>query len=108
MDIGITRRRFWDAPNREYRDKPIQLDVTQTDPQALVPFRRGSTDRDESAALPPRRASVNTTLVRDMCPSMNEATRFATLAVESIGRLGVEVWRLGTILWHIHGFTTHL
>ena len=39
--------------------------------------------------LPPRRASVNTTLVRDMCPSTNGAINLP-LAVESFGRLGVE------------------
>ena len=38
--------------------------------------------------LPPRRASVNTTLVRDMSPSTNGTTNLP--AVESFGRRGVE------------------
>ena len=40
--------------------------------------------------LSPRRPSVNTILVRDVCLSTNGAINFATLTVESFGRIGVE------------------
>ena len=39
-----------DAPNREYRDKSILLDVAHEDSQAQVHLRGGSVDHDGSAA----------------------------------------------------------
>ena len=36
MDIVIRREGLRDAPNREYRDKSILLNVTNADPQAQV------------------------------------------------------------------------
>ena len=74
MDIVVRRESLRDAPNREHKDKSILLGVTHADPQAQVHLRGGSADHDGSAAPTPRRASVSTTLVRDMCPSTNGAT----------------------------------
>ena len=71
-DIVIRRGSLGDAPNREYRDKSILLDVTHADPQAQVHLRGGSSDHDGSAVYL-RGAQVNTTLARDMCPSTNGA-----------------------------------
>lgn len=39
---------------------------------------------------PPRRASANTSLVRDKCPSTTRATNFPSFAVDNFWRLGVE------------------
>lgn len=39
MYIVVGRRGLQDAPNREYRDKSILLDVTHADSQAQVPLR---------------------------------------------------------------------
>ena len=50
MDIVIRSGSLRDAPNREYRDKSILLDVTLADPQAQVHLRGGSADHDGSAA----------------------------------------------------------
>ena len=50
MDIVVSRGGLRDAPNREYREKSILLDVTHADPQAQVHLRRGSADHDGSAA----------------------------------------------------------
>ena len=40
--------------------------------------------------LPPRRASANTTLVRNKCPSTSAAAKHASLVVERFRRLGGE------------------
>ena len=50
MDIVIRRGSLRDAPNREYRDKSILLDVCHADPQAQVHLRGGSADHDGLAA----------------------------------------------------------
>ena len=90
MDIVIRRGGFWDAPNREYRDRSILLDVTYADPQSQVHLRGGSADHDESAA--------STSEVRKPQPcarprhvSLDKRSHeLATLAVESFRCLGVE------------------
>ena len=74
MDIVIRRESLRDAPNREYRDKSILLDVTHADPQAQVHYDEVVLITMVQPLLPPRRASVNTTLVRDICSSTNGAT----------------------------------
>ena len=51
IDIVARRGRLRDAPNREYREKYILLDVTHADPQAQIHLREGSTDHDGSAAF---------------------------------------------------------
>ena len=48
--IVVRRRRQRDAHNREYREKPILLDVTHADPQAQIHLRGGIVDQDRSAA----------------------------------------------------------
>ena len=50
MVIGIRRGNLWDAPNGEYRDTFILLDVTHAHPQAQVHQRGGNRDHDGSAA----------------------------------------------------------
>ena len=50
MDIVIRRGSLRDAPNREYRDKSILLDVSHADPQAQVHLRGGSADHNGPAA----------------------------------------------------------
>ena len=57
VDIAVRRGGLRDAPSREYREKPILLGATHADPQAQIQL-----------PLPPRRASANTALVRDICP----------------------------------------
>ena len=47
MDIVVMRGRLRNAPNPEYRDKSILVDVT--DSQAQVHLRAGSPDQDGSA-----------------------------------------------------------
>ena len=77
MDIVIRIGNPRDAPNREYRARSILLDVTHSDPQTQVHiYEVVVLITMVQPPLPPRRASVNTTLVRDMtlCPSTNGAT----------------------------------
>ena len=50
VDNVVRRGSFWNAPNPEYRDKSILVDVTHAAPQAQVPLRAGSADNDGSAA----------------------------------------------------------
>ena len=50
MDIAIRRGGLRDAPNREYREKSILLNVTRVDPQAQIHLQGGSADHDGSAA----------------------------------------------------------
>ena len=50
MDIVVRRGGLRGAPNREYREKAILLDVTHEDPQAQIHLRGGSADQDGSAA----------------------------------------------------------
>ena len=72
MGIVVRRGGLRDAPNREYREKSILLDVTHADPQAQIYLRGGSADQDGSAASTSEaRKRQHTTLVRDMCPLTN-------------------------------------
>ena len=90
MDIVIRRGGLRDAPNREYRDKPILLDITHADPQAQVHLQEGSADHDGSAASTSE-ACKRQHYARPGHMSLDERSRkLATLAVESFGRLGVE------------------
>ena len=57
MDIVIWRRGLRHAPNQEYRDRPIPLDVTDADPQPQVHLRGGSGDHDRSVASTFERAN---------------------------------------------------
>ena len=75
MDIAVRRGGLRDSPTRGYREKPILLDVTHADPQTQTHLRGGSADHDGSA-LPPRRASGNTTLSSGTCNvSFDERSR---------------------------------
>ena len=77
VDIVIRRGGLRDAP-RECREKSILLDVAPADQQAQVHTCGDSAlIKMDQLPLPPRRASFNTTLVRDMCPSTNGATNMA-------------------------------
>ena len=79
-----------DAPNREYREKSILLDVTHTDPQAQIHQRGGSVDHDGSVASTSE-ARKRQYYVRPGHVCYDERSqKLATLAVESFGRLGVE------------------
>ena len=90
MDIVIRRGSLRDAPNREYRDKSILLDVTHADPQAQVHLRGGSADHDGSAASTSE-ARKRQHYARPGHVSFDERShKLATLAVETFGRLGVE------------------
>ena len=90
MDFVIRREGHPDAPNREYREKSILIDVTHIDPQAHVPLRGGSADHDESAASASG-ARKSQHYARPGHLSFDErSNELATLAVESCGRRGVE------------------
>ena len=90
MDIVIRRGSLRDAPNREYRDKSILLDVTHADPQAQVHPRGGSADHDGSAASTSE-VRKRQHYARPGHVSFDERShKLATVAVESFGRLGVE------------------
>ena len=78
MDVVVRRGGLRDAPDREYREVSILLGVIHADPQAHIHLRGGNADQiTDQLPLPPRRASANTTLVRDMCPLTNGVTNFA-------------------------------
>ena len=90
MDIVIRRGGLRDAPNREYRDKSILLDVNHADQQAQVYLRGGSADHDGSAASTSA-ACKRQQYARPGHVSFDERShKLATLSVESFGRLGVE------------------
>ena len=90
MDIVIRRGSLRDAPNREYRDKPILRDVTHADPQAQVHIPGGSADDDGSAASTSE-ARKRQHYARPGHVSFDKRShKLVTLAVESFGRLGVE------------------
>ena len=50
MDIVIRTGGLRNAPNTEYREKSILLNVTRVDPQAQIHLQGGSADHDGSAA----------------------------------------------------------
>ena len=90
MDIVIRRGDIRDAPNRQYREESILLNVTHVDPLAQVHLRGGSTDHDGSASSTSE-ARKRQHYTRPGHVSFDErSNNFATLAVEKFGRLGVE------------------
>ena len=85
MDIVIiSRGGLRDAPNWEYRDKSILLNVTHADPQAQVHLRGSSTDHDGSAA------STSEMRKRQHCARLGHVSfdersnKLATLAVKAL------------------------
>ena len=90
MDIVIRRGSLREAPNLEYKNKSILLDVTHAYPQAQVHLRGGSADHDGSAASTSE-ARKRQHHARSGHLSFDErSNKLATLAAESFGRLGVE------------------
>ena len=90
MDIVISRGGLPDASNRTYREKSILLDVTHVDSQAQAHLRGGSTDHDGSAASTSE-ARKRQHYARPGHVSFDvQNDKLANLAVESVGRLGVE------------------
>ena len=90
MDIVVRRGGLRNAPNPEYRDKSVLVDVTHADPQAQVHLRAGSGDHDGSAAST-FEACKRQHYARSGHVSFNERNRKLTnFAVETFGRLGVE------------------
>ena len=84
IEIAIRRGGLRDAPNWEYTDRSTLLDITYADSQAQVHLRGVSAPPWGLLPLPPRRASFNTTLVRNMRPSNG-----ATNSLSSGGKLWV-------------------
>ena len=84
MDIFISSGGIRDAPNREYREKSILLDVSHVDPQAQVHLRGGSADHDGSAA------STSEMRKRQHCARLGHVSfdersnKLATLAVKAL------------------------
>ena len=70
-----------DAPNQEYSDESILLDVAHADPQAQVHLRGGSADQDGAAAS-------STTLVPNMCPATNGVINLSLWQWKALGVLG--------------------
>ena len=90
MDIGVRRGGLRDAPNREYREKPILLGVTHADLQAQAHLRGSSAGHDGSTASTPE-AYKRQHYARPGHVYFDERShKLATIAVESFGRLGVE------------------
>ena len=90
MGIVVRKRGLRDAPNGEYREKSILLAVTHADPQAQIHLRGGSAYLYGSAgSTSEARKRQHYALPGDV--SFDERSHtLATLAVESVGRLGVE------------------
>ena len=94
MDIDIWKGCLREAPNREYRDKSILLDVTHAHPQAQVHLRGVSADHDGSAASTSE-ARKRQHYVRPGHVYIDERShKLDTLAADSFERLGVEVYQL--------------
>ena len=94
MDIDIWKGCLREAPNREYRDKSILLDVTHAHPQAQVHLRGVSADHDGSAASTSE-ARKRQHYVRPGHVYIDERShKLDTLAADSFERLGVEVHQL--------------
>ena len=90
MDIVMRAGCLRDAPNREYREKSILLDVTNVSPQAQVHLQGGSADHDESAASTPEARKRQHYAHPGHVSFYERSHKPATLVVESFGRLGVE------------------
>ena len=87
MGNVIRRGGLREAPNR---DKSILLDVIHADPQAKVHLRGGSADHDGSHACTSE-SHKGQHYARPRHTSFGERShKFAALAAESLGRLGVE------------------
>ena len=79
-----------DAPNREYWEKSIPLDVTHADPQENVHLRGGSADHDGSADSTSE-ARKRQHYARPGHVSFYEwSHKVTTFAEERFGRIGVE------------------
>ena len=88
MDIVVRRGRLGNAPNPEYSDKFILVDVTHADPQAHVHLQAGSADHGGSAASTSE-ARKRQHYARPGHVSFDERShKLTTFAVESFGRLG--------------------
>ena len=90
MNVVIEAGRLRDATTSEYHNKAILLDFTYADPHAGVHMRIDSADRDGSAT------STSWARKRKYCARSGQVSfdehsyKLATLAVESVGRLGKE------------------
>ena len=80
MDIVVRRGGLRDAPIREYREKPILLDVTHADPQAQIHLRGGSAAHDGSAASTSEARKRQHYVIRGMRPLTNRATQTCHLS----------------------------
>ena len=90
MDVVIRRESLRDAPNREYRDKSILLDVTHADPQAQVHLRGGSADHDGLSAFTSE-AGNRQHYARPGHVSFDEQShKLGHFSGGKLGRLGVE------------------
>ena len=77
-----------DAPNQDYREKSILLDVTHADPQAQVHRQGGRADYDGPAASTSEACKRQHYARPGHVPFDKRSHKLATLAVESFGRLG--------------------
>ena len=90
MEIVVRRGGLRDAPNGEFGEKSILLDVTRADPRVQIHLRGGSADHDGSASSTSE-ARKRQLYARPGHVSFDERShKLATLAVESFERLGVE------------------
>ena len=78
------------APNREYKEKSILLDVTQADPQEQVHLRGGSASHDESAASTSEARRCQHYARAGHVPSGKRSYKLLNFAMKNFGRLGVE------------------
>ena len=89
-DIVVRRGGFRNAPNPEYRDKSIPVDVTHAGQQAQVHLQAGSADHDGPAASTSE-AHKRQHYARPGHVSFDEwSHKLTTFALESFGHLGVE------------------
>ena len=73
MEIVVRRGSLRNAPNPEYPDKTIVVDVTYADPQARYTCGQAAPTMMDQLPLPAWCANTKTTLDRDMCPSTSAA-----------------------------------
>ena len=88
MDIVIRRGSLRDAPNKEYRDQSILLSSPMQTHKRRYTYEEVVLITMVQPPLPSRRASVNTTLVRDMCPSTYAATNMPHQRWKALGASG--------------------
>ena len=82
--------RLRDATSSEYSNNATHFDVTHADPQARVPMRAGSADRDGSAASTSEAPKRNHYARLGQVPSNQRSHKLVTKAVERFGPLGKE------------------